>query len=345
VSASAALEWRGFHLVHHGDRDRLLRELVRPCAAGLLRDGLIRRFFWIRYDLGGPHVRLRLELDPARAAAVAERVRAEAAAFFQAVPPSAPLDGEVIRRRNRGIAAGDPSEAGTEDVVFPDNSVVEAPVRFETERYGGSALLDHSCDLFTVSSIAALDFLASEGLLPAGERLMHVFRMLVQQGWGHAHDGDAFSRLLGYALKSRAERWMPYMAAGDAAFARQRGLLCSILHAELSALAADGARPDLARGALELADVLGATPAARREDICASHLHMTANRLGLNNREEVYLGRILLQAAGAVAEADPGWWSELWSFRRSLGRAPGSSPSAAVASARARFAAPAALPV
>jgi thiopeptide-type bacteriocin biosynthesis protein len=40
--------------------DELLVHYVRPLAAALLEEGLIRRFFYILYSEGGPHIRLRM---------------------------------------------------------------------------------------------------------------------------------------------------------------------------------------------------------------------------------------------------------------------------------------------
>lgn len=334
---SAPVEWRGFHIVHSGDLDRLLREVVRPCTAGLLRDGLIRRFFWIRYALGGPHVRLRVELDPADAPVASARVRAQAAAFFRRSPPApAPAD-EAIRQQNRAIIAIDPSALEVDDVVLANDSVVEAPVHFEVHRYGGPELIDHSRDLFTVSSIVALDLAESSGRWSAGERLVHLFRILVQQGWGHASDGAGFARVLGYAVRSTGDRWTRYRTAADVTFSRQRELLCTLLRAELTALTEGGTRPDLAQGALDLADALGPSAGERGERIGASHLHMTANRMGLANREEVYLCQLLVRALEVVAEAHPAWWSEVWSFRQHQSDAPRCCPPRAVARVLSRF--------
>jgi hypothetical protein len=46
--------------------------------------------------------------------------------------------------------------------------------------------------------------------------------------------------------------------------------------------------------------------------VAASHIHMTANRLGVNNAEEIYLLRLLLRAYNSLRTAEPGIWK---SFR------------------------------
>jgi hypothetical protein len=256
----------------------------------MLRDGLIRRFFWIRYNLGGPHVRLRLEVEPAHARAAAARVHADAEAFFRRAPSTATQPDDVVRRRNRGIVPSDRFAAGQEDVVFADHSVAELPVQLEVDRYGGAAVLEHSLGFFALSSAVALGFVAAHRHLPAAERLAGAVRMLVRQARGYADDGAELVRLLGYALPP-AGRQSPYVAAADAAFATQGDALRRVLRSELDS----DPLPELALGARDLSSALRGC--ARREAIGASHLHMTANRLGLTNREEIYLSRLMVLAA------------------------------------------------
>ena len=50
--------------------------------------------------------------------------------------------------------------------------------------------------------------------------------------------------------------------------------------------------------------------------ISASHLHMTCNRLGLLNAEEVYHGRLMARAADHVAVTRPQLWHRLWNQRQ-----------------------------
>src|SRR5829696_6797537 len=91
VSAlSGAPVWLGVHLHYAGDRDRALAEWLRPLAASLLADGLARRFFFVRFLLGGAHLRLRVEVDEADAPAAAARMHREAAAFLARFPSPEP---------------------------------------------------------------------------------------------------------------------------------------------------------------------------------------------------------------------------------------------------------------
>ena len=64
-------DWLSFHAHYHGDRDLPLRHAVASLVRRLRDDGLLESFFFMRYSLGGPHIRLRLRpaaggADPVR---------------------------------------------------------------------------------------------------------------------------------------------------------------------------------------------------------------------------------------------------------------------------------------
>lgn len=297
--------WLGLH-IYHVRRDLVLTDLVRPAVAALLREGRVRRFFCVRYDLGGPHVRLRLEVDDA--AAVAAQVRDEAARFFARHPSRRSITDDEVHRRNAAIIAGDPFAGESDDRVVPDSSVAEAPVHFEVERYGGDALFGHTRDFFVLSTVEALRFLDAFGPLAAGARLAHAARLLVRQAWGYAKGAEEFTRLVGYAA-AQPGTMAGFAAEGESAFQRRREALCTLLRAELAAQAKD-APPPLAEGAAALGHALREAGDEQRWITGGSQLHMTANRVGLANPEEVYLCRLLELAARTLA--DDGEWAAVW---------------------------------
>ncbi|MBV9773857.1 MAG: hypothetical protein JO040_07900 [Gemmatimonadetes bacterium] len=320
-------EWRAYHLFYHADRDRLVTELVRPTVADLLREGEIGSFYFVRYNLGGPHVRLRLKPGHGRAGSVDARVRRAAAEFFQRRPSSEPVAEEVIRRQNRGIVASDPLSGGVADEVFPDNTLEEFPPLFEVERYGGPRLFRHSLDFFTLSSVEALHFLSGLADPSAGQRLSGAFRLCVRQAWGFARDDAEFTELLSYASRIFTHDLLARFAErGDEAFERQRDAYTRLLRDELALCAGTGGPggpPAITVGARRLAREIRKLDDAGRWTVAASQLHMTANRLGLLNPEELYLGRILWRAARELAVSEPVFWKEAWTAHRQQGRKPG----------------------
>ena len=312
----AARGWREHHLFYHADRDLLLREMVGPLAASLLRDGDAAHLYFVRYLLGGPHVRLRVRARRGRARAVAERVSAAADAFFALHPSPQPLAEEAVRRMNREALADDPRLGTADDVVRPDNSLRSTPPRFEVERYGGPARFGASLDHFAVSSTWVLRTLARRGELSPGARMDVASRAMLRQAWGLADSADGVGQLCAWATYVFSDVLAAFVARGDEAFERGRDALCARVRGELQALAGptlpgddDFDAPAWLGGAARL---LGREFAGAGRDerwrMAWSQVHMTANRLGLRNPEEVYLGRMLQRAIAAVAEEDPAFW-------------------------------------
>lgn len=314
--------WRGFHVFYHGDRDRVLTELVRPLTAALVADGMVCRFFCIRYNLGGRHVRLRLEVDDADVPAVSDRVHAAAAGFFRRRPSTSPSTIEEIRRENATIIVGDPFTTEDDNLGFADNSVAEFPVEFEIARYGGPALYEHALDFFTLSTLDALDVVETWLDRPGGRRMASVARQVLRQAWGHARGADEFFRLAGYALGTIGPRLPGFVPLADTAFERGRKAMCTLVRGELAALARPGEGPALAEAARALAHKIRGVAEPDRLGIDTSQMHMTVNRLGLVNGEEVYLCRMLERTLEAIMEEDPGWWGAVWEAHRERVAAP-----------------------
>lgn len=300
--------WRAYHLHYHAGLDPPLREFVAPVCAALLADGEIAGFYFVRYGLGGPHLRLRVKPLAQRAGAVDSRVRAAACAFLARHPSPTPLPDDTVRRHNQGVVASD----GGVDAVIPDNTLVAAPVEFEVERYGGARLFGHSLDFFSLSSLYALEALPRNGEAPQAVRLAAASRAMIRLAWGLARDVDGIGALAGWAVRGYAGSLDAFARRGDEAFERGREALCARVRGELVALASSGNGPDCLGAAAEgLARATRRADEARRWRIAWSHLHMAANRLGLRNPEEVYLGQMLRRAVEAVSSEEPALWRNL----------------------------------
>lgn len=315
--------WRGHHLHYHGDQDRLLLEMVAPTVAGLLARGEVVSFFFIRYQLGGPHVRLRLRPSSGRAESVSEEVRHAAGEFFRDAPSTAPVPPETVRRRNREILAGDPLAEEGEETVHPDNSLRPAPVRFEVERYGGSRLFPHSLACFALSSVAALEALRRSGAPSPSARLAAAARLSVRQAWGLARDPEEFTALVGWPVAEFGHLLPGCVARADEAFERRPEPLLVLLRGEIGALAAGGGEGEEVAGAARRLARETRDRGDLRRRIAAAHLHMAANRLGVLNTEELYLGRLLQRASREAAAAEPRRWREWWDAHRAGENEPG----------------------
>lgn len=297
--------WRSCHLYYHGDADLLLGRLVRPLTGSLLRARAIDHFFFIRYELGGPHVRLRLRTAPGASSLVEKAVREAAESFFAECPSAEPRSPELVLRRTRETLAADPSE--TDATIYPDNSLRIVPFRPEVDRYGGSGLIGDSLDFFALSSVRALGFARTLGGEPRARQIPWLLRALAMQAVGFARDETELPRLLGYAAipasAPEGHAMAPFAERGDRAFERQpeafRNLLLEACAGGAEAVAARGEARRLAAG-------IRRTALRASEPILLSHMHMTANRLGIRNPEEALLSRILWRAASAPGKPDPG---------------------------------------
>jgi hypothetical protein len=333
-------DWRAYHLHYHGDLDRLLAELVRPLLAELLGRGRVDRFYFVRYGLGGPHLRLRLRWTEEPRTREVERA---ARRFFTRRPSTRSLSDEEVLRRNRPFVRVDPVAGGDGDLVLPDNTFRVEPPLFELDRYGGSERFAESLDLFTLSSGCVLLLLGGGEPLPPGLRLNRAFAVTAALAWGLAEDEADLLRLLAYADDFMGEALAHCAEEAEAVFPRQRDALVALLARALAAAAEPGdPRMWLAEGGRRLAVHVADLPSDQRRHLTASHLHMTVNRIGVINAEEVYAGRLLSLAARELAAGAA--WRALWRKRSPQRTAGGEGVAALLPAVFARLAAPAAGP-
>lgn len=307
-------QWLSFHLFYHGDRNKVLTDFVRPAVSSLVGRGRIDSFFFVRYALGGPHVRLRVY---AKGLSELEEVLIRAAReFLERLPSTQSLDVETLKRYNQDLLA---ENAECDERVFPDNSYQVFPFAPEVERYGGQQLWEHSLDFFAISSLRSLEHVVLCGDAPWAHQLSHIFRLLARQAFGFAEEEDEFIDLLGYAVdfwKTRAER---LIVRGDEAFEKSREVYERLLRHEIESCLAmapastpkPGSAEVLAIAARQLSvEIRSADPEARRR-ILTSQLHMTANRLGMKNSEEVYLSRLLWRTARELRSTQRSFWRQV----------------------------------
>lgn len=317
--------WSSYHLYYHEDLDLAATEFVLPTVASALSSGWIDGFFFIRYQLGGPHLRLRLRRLPEPGDSVDRLVRREAERFLQSTPSRRSKDEEVIRNANRSILAADPNE--TDDTVYPDNTLLSSRFRPELQRYGGPALLQPSLDFFTISSIEALCFLRENPNLQSSRRLTAAIRLLARQALGFASDTDELMSLSDYATQSWGDDFPAILERARQTFLRQHELFSGIVRQELEngLLSAAGDTPLLGQAAHGLSSSLADCGKSMRWRIGGSHLHMLANRLGLSNPEELYLGSLLSSTLQSLRDSAPETWSSLGEALARRSAAPGGS--------------------
>ncbi len=311
--------WVSCHLYYHQDLDRVVRGFVHPVVVSLVKAAQIEAFFFVRYGLGGPHARLRLRILPGFGDYVLKEVQQFAQDFINLTPSTKSLKQEAIRRINESILAHDPHEV--DDSVYPDNSFRIISFRPEIQRYGGTSFFRFSLDFFTLSSVAAVEFLSKYGDMSRSAQLAHAFHLLLQQSLGFAADETELFDLLRYGMDSWGGGPPKVVEKGDKIFQSQMDAFLQLFRkslAEVRSLQAEsesfgGTSDFLVVGAGRLSAALKTADRSARVRIGGSQLHMTATRLGLSNVEEVYISRLLTVALRELLAAtgeDLSWLGE-----------------------------------
>lgn len=187
-------------------------------------------------------------------------------------------------------------------------------------RYGGPERLQASLDLFTLSSVHVLRLVQAHEGSPSGWVRPAFLRSALHLAWGLAggQEGD-LAPLAGYADRLWPDHFEASRAQGDAVFAKRGPELMDMARREL-ARAHEGTEGgieggSLAAGGCRLSSGLSGLHPDARWHVAASHVHMTANRIGLTNAEEVYLSRLLARAVGSVRHETPEAWKRVWELR------------------------------
>jgi len=309
--------WRAYHLFYHSDHDRMLRLLVRPLLIDLFRMDLIRRFFFVRYTVGGPHLRLRWQLADDSPRAEAMFIDASAK-FFSRNPSLSSWSEDAIHRENQRMLRSDPFTGPQHDVAYSDNSWARFPLHFEFDRYGGEALLGYSLDMFCLSSVHVLSLLTRHDAISVSWKRLAMFRLTLDLAWGLAENEENFVDLASYAVRWMGEQYSDSCRHGTIAFENRAAQLVDVVRGDVESKVLPeraGVIDDLSRPASWLAQQTADLLYETRRYLAESHIHMTINRLGLNNAEEVYLSCILRRSIEAFRTSMPELWRKIWELR------------------------------
>jgi thiopeptide-type bacteriocin biosynthesis protein len=327
-------EWLSFHVFYAANSNPILVEGVTPVICRLRAEGLIQRWFFIRYWLEGPHVRLRVL--PARAED-APRVRAEVREALEAVIARRPALYEADRDASADLfkqmylAEYSEEQWNAEygaDGTMPyrdNNSVHEIAYRQELDRYGGPAGMALAEWHFEVSSDLVLRLLATGN--------MHMRTVLLGQTAqlgmalcfaflpGEAAVAEFLQNYRTFWETSYQEPSTEQHETFDRSFARMRDRLVDRLRRVREAVrdpgSAAGIEREWAEHCVELRDRAASLaragelafregpvtdPAVALPILLSSYIHMTANRLGASILDEIYLAYVDRLAVLEAAE-------------------------------------------
>jgi len=166
TTTDTRLDWISVHIFYSSNANPLLLSLVRPLVATLRDAKLIQRYFFIRYWLGGPHIRLRLLPAPtAEPAAIREVIEPHIAAHLHDTPALFQFDAKLVKPLYKQFYI---AEYGKEQLaerygpdgdipLYPNNSYHYIPYEPELQRYGGPDGLEVSERHFEESSEVVLE--------------------------------------------------------------------------------------------------------------------------------------------------------------------------------------------
>jgi thiopeptide-type bacteriocin biosynthesis protein len=284
----ARSRWVAYHIFSHSrPGDEVLLGIVLPVVRELWGRRRFDRFFFIRYEEGGPHIRLR---------------------FLCSSEDREEIDATLKRYVIEFFAQADRVDSA--------DRVIESPFEPETQRYGGAELLGQSLDFFCLTSAFVLQQIELNRGIPRSRLLALSMRALVRQALGFAAAEDDFSRLMAYPVNGKWRDHSPLEERADLEFEARQEDYIRLLAEEIAFSLDSQARSRLADtmlkdGALLLKQGIRNASSPVRWRILRSQLHMTWNRMSLQNLEEIYLGRILWRAVQHLADSNPSLRSSL----------------------------------
>lgn len=263
--------WLSAYLVREEPLHELLRDAVRPFVARAEADGLFDRFFFIRYRERGSHVRLRLRATSPSLRDSLERHFGD----YMAAHPSPP----------RTLQLDDP---------MPLDSVQYVPYEPELERYGGPELIDVAERQFEASSRAVLALLDDDWTYERALSTalwMHL-TFAIAAAMSRAGAAEFFKAAIGALAHWHRMDLPELLAAFEQRFDPQLGESVANLWEVLQGdIAVDWLREwrEALRPLLAAVHACSAQPLP----ILFSYMHMTNNRLGIDNRDEAWLAFLL----------------------------------------------------
>jgi len=325
MATTDAPVWRALHVHRYAHQDGFLVDGLAPVLAPLRTSGVLRRSFFLRYWQGGPHVRVRLLLDPAQADAAQAEVAARLRGWLADVPDGAPFDVEQFQRDAQPTLAA--LEDETTDTVYAPDTVRPAPYRPEFDKYGGPrgvAIAEEFFDRSSAVVLAALPGVGGASSRRLGAGFADMLRGLGAAGLTAAEMAAFFRHYCllwsPYVFDQFLDIWPGLLTARRPAL-RTHAEWVLAHHEQLDnpfSTAMRDARRALQEAAGEVlpaVTLLGAeAPTERRRQVLlVSYLHTHNNRLGLTPEQEAflgYLGHHVLSACAGCAPS-PGLMPEL----------------------------------
>ncbi|HLU95735.1 MAG TPA: thiopeptide-type bacteriocin biosynthesis protein [Thermobifida alba] len=328
-------EWVAFHVFYASDANPIVVEAVRPLVAELRAEGKISRWFFIKYWMEGPHLRVRFKpSEESLREEVAERARRTLEDFLRRRPALYDIDSDGLDELYKQMFVAEygeerwQAEYGATGAIplRPNNTVEQRPYEQELGRYGGPVGMDIAEWHFEHSSDVVAELLAFSNTHVRPVLLGLAAQLSLMSAYAFLRDDAAvlrfFQRYRAFWESSYERPDEEHLESFDRSYARTRDSLlaridrirhvCAEEHAdarsrieqkwldhqaELYRRVTDAA----ARGELAFSRRGGAAATVDApEDLAtvllSSYIHMTNNRLGAAILDEVYLSYLVEKA-------------------------------------------------
>ena len=313
------MEWLSIHAFYNSDVDHLLAVCVAPLVEALRAEGLIDRFFFVRYADGGLHLRLRFGGEASTLeSSVRPRVEKAVREYFEAFPSTISLSADLLWRL--GVERTDVHGENPLSLQ-PNNSFRCIPYEPETDRYGGPDGLEISEEHFDFSSQMALqvirhlppDATPQERKAEMRRRMGIALQVLFVVPMAFHCSLEQIRELLRHYRQDFLKPYLVEVAPQDVlgpAFLSQRDKLCVMVRHLQQAKEAPSEfvgrwrahGGEIVRRFLE-AGVGGPTVEEQSSlfsKILLSYLHMFSNRLGIFLDGEFYLSYLVEQTCDEI---------------------------------------------
>lgn len=325
-------EWVALHVFYSSNVNPIVVEAVRPLVDELKADKLIDRWFFIKYWMEGPHLRLRLRLtDPAARTVVLERATTALSAFLKRRGALYDYDTKDLGPLYKTMYLAEYSEEQWDEEYGPDgempfrpnNSIAAFPYEPEHDRYGGPVGMDIAEWHFEHSSDLACRLFATTNMRVRPLLLGMTGQLSLMLAYTFLGDDEKvcrfFTRYRGFWETSYDEGSDDAHESFDKGFELSREALTDRLDHIRGAVAKPlseltGVELEWMSHCRELRDtVLAAAKAGKfefpvRADVTtsladdpealatvllSSYVHMTSNRLGASILDETYLAYVV----------------------------------------------------
>ena len=144
-------QWLSAHIFYHEEHDRLITEAISPLLEKLMGNKWIKKYFFIRYWEGGPHIRLRVLVSGDQVKGVKSIIEKDLGTYLLKSPAKKSIDKSTLMILMKPYQNFE-SKTQESIKVYPNNSIEFIEYIPEYDRYGGKTGIEFAEYFFHYSS-------------------------------------------------------------------------------------------------------------------------------------------------------------------------------------------------